>query len=156
MSVYNPLQDFLLSRPVQVWKASFAEIERILQRPLPRSAYRYQAWWANQEGNGHSQTAAWRDAGWRTVNLDLPGQTVEFEKLARSETAPALPNHPSSGQASDLLAKAAAYLGTSDETILYQEGLKALVQREAARRLMRLGGTMPDLDARPRRRNDEV
>jgi hypothetical protein len=33
-----------------------------------------------------------------------------------------------------------------------REGLKALIQRESARRLARLGGSAPELEAPPRRR----
>jgi hypothetical protein len=148
MSVYAPLQDHLKSLKYKHWKASFAEIERVLSRPLPKSAYHYQAWWANQEGAGHSQTAAWRGAGWRTANLDLVSRTVEFERIERSEARAVEVRAPV-----DLLRKAAMYLGTTDEGVLYQEGLKALVEREAARRLARLGGSSPQLDSAPRRRS---
>jgi Arc/MetJ family transcription regulator len=41
--------------------------------------------------------------------------------------------------------------GTSE---LVNAGLKALVEREAARRLARMGGTMPDLQPIPRRRSE--
>lgn len=150
MSVYSPLQSHLKSLKYKHWKATFAEIERVLRRPLPKSAYTYQAWWANQEGAGHSQTAAWRDAGWRTANLDLASKTVEFERIERVEGKVIEPQAPA-----DLYRKAAMYLGTTDENILYREGLKALVEREAARRLARLGGSSPELEPAPRRRMTE-
>ena len=54
----------------------------------------------------------------------------------------------------DLLAKAQAYTGLKEKSALIQEALKALIQRESARRLARLGGTEPDLIAPPRRRQD--
>lgn len=54
----------------------------------------------------------------------------------------------------DLLADAEAYTGIKEKSALIREALKALVQREAARRLARLGGTEPDLVAPPRRRQD--
>jgi Arc/MetJ family transcription regulator len=54
----------------------------------------------------------------------------------------------------DLLAKAQAYTGLKEKSALIQEALKALIQREAARRLALLGGTQPDLVAPPRRRQD--
>lgn len=157
MSVYDPLQTFLKKRSGSHWKAKFADLEQILQRPLPKSAYRYQAWWANQEGQGHSQTAAWKSAGWRTSNLDLAGQTVEFEKTSgdRKDQWGAAKPSSSDMASSDLRDRAAAYLGTQEEAVIYREGLKALVEREAARRLIRLGGTMPDLEVTPRRRTDE-
>ncbi|TXL69513.1 type II toxin-antitoxin system VapB family antitoxin [Vineibacter terrae] len=51
----------------------------------------------------------------------------------------------------DLLAKAQAYTGLQEKSALVREALKALVERESARRLARLGGSEPDL-RRPRRR----
>jgi Arc/MetJ family transcription regulator len=52
-----------------------------------------------------------------------------------------------------LLAKAAALTGTSERTALIHEGLRALIARESARRLARLGGSEPKLGAIPRRRS---
>ncbi|HKS88480.1 MAG TPA: type II toxin-antitoxin system VapB family antitoxin [Stellaceae bacterium] len=53
----------------------------------------------------------------------------------------------------DLLADARFYTGIKETSALIREALTALVQREAARRLARLGGTMPDAKAAPRRRS---
>ena len=52
----------------------------------------------------------------------------------------------------ELLAKAQEYTGIREKSALVREALKALVEREAARRLARLGGSQPDLAAIPRRR----
>ncbi len=52
----------------------------------------------------------------------------------------------------ELLADAEKYSGIKERTALLNAGLKALVEREAARRLARLGGTQPKLKAPPRRR----
>lgn len=52
----------------------------------------------------------------------------------------------------DLLNKARDYTGVDEVSALVREGLKALVAREAARRLALLGGTMPEAAAPPRRR----
>jgi Arc/MetJ family transcription regulator len=52
----------------------------------------------------------------------------------------------------DLIAKAQEYTGVKEKATLVRMGLEALVQREAARRLARLGGSEPDLVAPPRRR----
>lgn len=54
----------------------------------------------------------------------------------------------------DLLAKAQAYLGIEEKSILVREALKALIQREAAKRLANLGGSQPGIEAAPRRRQD--
>jgi hypothetical protein len=50
------------------------------------------------------------------------------------------------------MAKAEAYTGIREKSALIREALKALIEREAARRLARLGGSEPDLAAIPRRR----
>ena len=52
----------------------------------------------------------------------------------------------------ELLADAEFYTGIREKSALVREALKALIEREAARRLARLGGSEPDLAAIPRRR----
>ena len=52
----------------------------------------------------------------------------------------------------ELLAKATKLAGPMDRTAMVSEGLRALIERESARRLARLGGTQPKLKAAPRRR----
>ena len=56
----------------------------------------------------------------------------------------------------DLLAKAARLTGPMDRSTLVREGLKALIERESAKRLACLGGTQPSLKATPRRRMERV
>lgn len=51
-----------------------------------------------------------------------------------------------------LLKDAEKYTGITERSALLREALTALVQREAARRLARLGGSQPDLKPIPRRR----
>ena len=51
-----------------------------------------------------------------------------------------------------LLEKAEALTGLKEKSALVREGLKALIERESARRLARLGGSEPQLTATPRRR----
>jgi Arc/MetJ family transcription regulator len=52
----------------------------------------------------------------------------------------------------ELLARAQALTGLKEKSALIREAFKALIEREAARRLARLGGSEPDLVAPPRRR----
>jgi Arc/MetJ family transcription regulator len=52
----------------------------------------------------------------------------------------------------ELLAEAQAYTGIKEKSSLVREALRALIEREASRRLARLGGTQPDFEAGPRRR----
>jgi len=56
----------------------------------------------------------------------------------------------------ELLAKAQAFTGLQEKSALVREALKALIERESARRLARLGGTEPGLQPIPRRRTDSV
>ena len=54
----------------------------------------------------------------------------------------------------DLLKNAKALCGIKEKTALVREGLKALIERESARRLARLGGSEPQLEPIPRRQSD--
>lgn len=52
----------------------------------------------------------------------------------------------------DLVRTAQEFTGVSEKAALIREALKALIERESARRLAALGGTMPKLKRIPRRR----
>lgn len=52
----------------------------------------------------------------------------------------------------ELFARAQQCTGLQDKSAVIREALVALVQREAARKLARMGGTAPGLEAPPRRR----
>ncbi|MGA9977266.1 MAG: type II toxin-antitoxin system VapB family antitoxin [Candidatus Sulfotelmatobacter sp.] len=52
----------------------------------------------------------------------------------------------------DLVRTAQEFTGVAGKTALLREALKALIERESARRLASLGGTMPRLKNIPRRR----
>ena len=52
----------------------------------------------------------------------------------------------------ELLAQAEFYTGIREKSALIRAALRALIEREAARRLARLGGSEPGLTAIPRRR----
>lgn len=54
----------------------------------------------------------------------------------------------------DLLAKATRLAGPMDRSAMVREGLKALIERESAKRLAHLGGTQTKLKAVPRRRQE--
>jgi len=53
----------------------------------------------------------------------------------------------------DLIRTAQEFTGLAEKTALIREALKALIERESARRLAALGGTMPGLKNIPRRPN---
>jgi Arc/MetJ family transcription regulator len=52
----------------------------------------------------------------------------------------------------ELLAEAQRLTGIGERTVLVRAALTALIERESARRLARLGGTEPELEGIPRRR----
>jgi Arc/MetJ family transcription regulator len=55
-----------------------------------------------------------------------------------------------------LLEEARRITGVTEKTALVREGLRALIERESARRLARLGGSEPQLQPIPRRQSDPV
>ena len=54
----------------------------------------------------------------------------------------------------ELLAEAQRITGLTEKTALVREGLRALIERESARRLALLGGSDPQLHAIPRRQSN--
>ena len=52
----------------------------------------------------------------------------------------------------ELVAKASQYTGITERSALLREALHSLVAREAARRMIALGGSDPTATAAPRRR----
>lgn len=53
----------------------------------------------------------------------------------------------------ELVARAAELTGVTEKSALLRESLKALIERESARRLARLGGSEPQIKDIPRRRS---
>ena len=54
----------------------------------------------------------------------------------------------------DLFAQAVQLTGVKEKTALLRESLKALIERESARRLAALGGSVADLESIPRRQSE--
>ena len=81
MSVYDPLKIMLSGLPVTTLVLSFAEIEKVINRPLPRSAYDYNAWWSNDDSGKttHSQSKAWTMAGFN-AEADRTRRVVTFRR----------------------------------------------------------------------------
>lgn len=63
-------------------------------------------------------------------------------------------NAPTGLHDDELLATAREFTGIENEAALVREALRALVEREAIKRVIALGGTDPDATAGPRRRPD--
>ncbi len=70
MSSYDKLSEFLSKQVIPSQRMTFREVEKIFGFSLPNSAYKYQAWWANNPiPNRHSY--AWLSVGWEIGELDL-------------------------------------------------------------------------------------
>ena len=149
MTIYEPLAKHLMSRPDTVWEASFSEMERILGRKLPNSAYDHPSWWGNRKDGNHGHANAWREAGWQTRQVDLSRKMVRFERV-RMERFAAAERDPA--PLDELWRKAADISGISNREVLERDVLKTYIRRAAAKRLIALGGTMPDFEAAPRER----
>ena len=78
---YEPFLQYLVKSDQVLITLSFAQVEEILDAPLPPSAHRYSAWWANEVSGSHTQSNAWMDAGYHTENLNLNARTVSFRKI---------------------------------------------------------------------------
>ena len=72
---YTPLFRHLMEFGGKQWPATFAEVEVVLGFPLPKSARKHSAWWANEQDGQHSHARAWLAAGWRTSEVSLTAQT---------------------------------------------------------------------------------
>ena len=81
MSIYEPLKKYLASSNQKTVSLNFSDIEKLLCRPLPKSAYAYKAWWQN---GGHTHAEAWTDAGYAVSALDLKLRTVVFSKSGKA------------------------------------------------------------------------
>lgn len=77
---YYRLEMYLTRSEESMIKVSFSEIEEILGFTLPPSAYKYPAHWANYLSHPTPIAQAWLNAGYRTEQLNLAGQTVVFKK----------------------------------------------------------------------------
>lgn len=150
MGKYDPLAERLRRHQQSSWTATFIEVEKVLGFPLPQSARTYREWWGNQRNGGHSQTRGWQDAGWQVWKVDLPGEQVTFKRLSSEPSPRSGATDPDTED--KLIERASELLGIENREQIVREALRALIQREAARRLASLGGTMPDFMAPPRRR----
>jgi hypothetical protein len=77
---YTPLEKYLAGLPLTQREVtlSFEQIERILGKTLPSSAYNHQAWWANEVAGSHVEAHAWLSAGWKVESLDLARKQVRL------------------------------------------------------------------------------
>ncbi len=86
MSIYEPIKTFLTRASGHSARLTFGQVEKIIGRPLPKSAYRYREWWSNNP-TGHSHARSWTSAGWRTEKVDLEKHILVFSK-SKSPASP--------------------------------------------------------------------
>jgi hypothetical protein len=83
--IYQPLTDFLLQQSYSIVSFSFSELEEVLGRKLPPTAYKNPAWWTNNP-TGHSQAKAWLAASFHAEPVVTDSKTVVFKRLVRSQS----------------------------------------------------------------------
>lgn len=82
MGKYDPIREFLFTSGKATVSVSFDELGKLVSGGLPRSAYRFPAWWANErQPQTHVQKFAWMAAGYEVDHYDLGTQRVRFRKV---------------------------------------------------------------------------
>src|SRR5271165_1399973 len=77
MATYDPLGQHLRKSAANRIPMTFREVELVIGRKLPASAFRHRPWWANEE-RGHSHAKAWLGAGYRTEQVDMAAAKLVF------------------------------------------------------------------------------
>jgi kynurenine formamidase len=82
MGKYNPLKLHLENLPDDITLRTyyFSRIEAIIEDNLPKSAYKYNAWWSNEHTGTHVQANAWIEAGWKVSSVNLIESWVTFQR----------------------------------------------------------------------------
>lgn len=76
-SRYAPLAAFLQAQPGDRVVLSFADVEKIIDGPLPAYARKHPSWWAN-DSVGHVQSRQWLQVGWRMYTTSIAEEKVTF------------------------------------------------------------------------------
>jgi hypothetical protein len=85
-SKYDALRDTLLAVDETVASMTFSEVAELVG-PLPQSAWRHQAWWANEAAGSHVQARSWLSAGFRVDGVDQQNGWVRFRRDRGDEGA---------------------------------------------------------------------
>ncbi|HEY1837967.1 MAG TPA: hypothetical protein VGG36_09940 [Rhizomicrobium sp.] len=86
MALYEPLGQYLKANGAGHIAMTFREVETVIGRKLPASAYRHRPWWANEE-RGHSHAKAWLGAGYETERVDMAARKLVFRRTNASHAA---------------------------------------------------------------------
>src|SRR3954467_5743749 len=93
MSRYKPLGNYLKRAASNSVPMTFKDVEAIIGRKLPPSAYRHRPWWAN-EARGHSHAKAWLDAGYETEQVDMERRKLVFRRAAHRKATRGMAEGP--------------------------------------------------------------
>jgi hypothetical protein len=74
------LHDYLKNRYSDVAVLTFAQVEDLLESPLPAAARRDDAWWNADDERNFEHANSWRLAN-RTAVANLTAQTVTFARV---------------------------------------------------------------------------
>src|SRR5713101_8428531 len=80
MGKYEPLTEFLRKQVLNEVPMTFAQIERVIDAPLPPKAQHHRAWWSNSPSN-NVMTKAWLEAGFRSEQVDMDGRRLVFRRI---------------------------------------------------------------------------
>jgi hypothetical protein len=79
---YIPLENYLRGLAnKQGITLKFEQIEKILNKELPPSAYKYPAWWANERDPHPPQKRAILNAGWKVEMFNLREKWIRLIRL---------------------------------------------------------------------------
>ena len=81
MAKYTPLEEYLKGQNETEISVRFADIEKIIGKPLPPSARKHCAWWSNDFTSTHVQARAWGNAGYRTEQVDMESEKLTFVRV---------------------------------------------------------------------------
>ena len=86
MTKYTPLEKHLENKWDEFVPMQFSDIEAIIKDDLPPSARKHRAWWSNNPSNSVI-TFAWLEAGYKTTEVDLEGETLVFRRVSKKPPA---------------------------------------------------------------------
>ena len=78
-SKYYPLFQHLQRSDQSVVELTFAEIETLMGRSLPASAFEKKSWWSNRDSPSALQAVSWIRAGYQVKSVDLVQRIVTFK-----------------------------------------------------------------------------
>jgi hypothetical protein len=150
MSTYQNIADYLSAVRGDDVPLTFQEIENIIGRRLPPSAYKHRPWWSNNASNS-AMTSAWVSAGWKTGQVDMAAQRLVFTRTEKptQHTAQHLALSIAHGETLQHLRQRARHTGkTLEATVLdiVEKHAKPNLQERLAMAAEKLG-KKPNLSA---------